>query len=120
MPSSKMCRRSFLLMGSAALAQELSLKLPVTAQPVQVKKGKVNGISFYQTIVDLTDPKTFMTIGLANNASFANTIQKTSGDEEFNKLVARYRASVVANGTFFAKSAQKAVMGNMVAAGRFL
>jgi exopolysaccharide biosynthesis protein len=120
MPSSKICRRSFLFMGGAALAQGLTLALPAIAQPVQVKKGKVNGISFYQTIVDLTDPKTFITIGLANNAAFANTIQKTSGDEEFNQLVARHRAAVVANGTFFAKNAQKTVMGNMVAAGRFL
>ena len=120
MPSSKMCRRSFLLMGGAALAQGLTLALPAKAQPVQIKKGKVNGISFYQTIVDLTDPKTFISIGLANNAAFANTIQKTTGDEEFNKLVARHRAAVIANGTFFAKNAQKTVMGNMVAEGRFL
>ncbi|BAY13514.1 phosphodiester glycosidase family protein [Calothrix sp. NIES-2098] len=120
MPSSKICRRSFLFLGGAALAYGLTLALPVTAQPVQVKKGKVNGISFYQTIIDLTDPNTFMTIGLANNATFANTMQKTSGDEEFNNLVARHRAAVIANGTFFAKNAQKTVMGNMVAEGRFL
>ncbi|MBN3963659.1 phosphodiester glycosidase family protein [Nostoc sp. NMS8] len=120
MPSSKMCRRSFLFLGGAVLAQGLTLALPATAQTVQVKRGKVNGFSFYQTIIDLTDPKTFITIGLANNATLANTNQKTSGDEEFNNLVARHRAAVVANGTFFAKNSQKTVMGNMVAAGRFL
>ncbi|AFY35694.1 phosphodiester glycosidase family protein [Calothrix sp. PCC 7507] len=120
MLSSKMSRRSFLFLGSAALAQGLTLTLPATAQTVQVKKVKVNGISFYQTIIDLTDPKTFITMGLANNANFANTIQKTSGDEEFNRLVARHRAAAIANGTFFAKNAQKTVMGNMVAGGKFL
>ncbi len=120
MPNSKMSRRSFLFLGSAALTQGLTLILPATAQAVQVKKGKVNGISFYQTIIDLTDPKTLITMGLANNANFANTIQKTSGDEEFTNLVARHRAAVIANGTFFAKNAQKTVMGNMVATGRFL
>lgn len=120
MPISKMCRRSFLFLGGATLAQVLTQALPSSAQTVQVKKGKVNGISFYQTIIDLTDPKTFITIGLANNATLANTIQKTSGDEEFNKMVARSRAAVVANGTFFAKNAQKTVMGNMVAGGKFL
>ncbi len=120
MLSSKMSRRSFLFLGSAALVQGLTLTLPATAQTVQVKKGKVNGISFYQTIIDLTDPKTFITMGLANNASFANTIQKTSGDEEFTRLVTRHRAAAIANGTFFAKNAQKTVMGNMVSGGKFL
>ncbi|MBD2295345.1 phosphodiester glycosidase family protein [Anabaena sphaerica FACHB-251] len=120
MPNSQMGRRSFLFLGGATLAQGLTLTLPSTAQTVQVKKGKVNGIPFYQTIVDLTDPNTLMTIALANNANFANTIQKTSGDEEFNQMVARSRAAVVANGTFFAKNAQKTVMGNMVAGGKFL
>ncbi|MGM3307414.1 phosphodiester glycosidase family protein [Anabaena sp. WFMT] len=120
MPISKMGRRSFLFLGGATLAQGLTLALPTTAQTVQVKKSKVNGIPFYQTIVDLTDPNTFITIGLANNAALANTMQKASGDEEFNNMVARSRATVVANGTFFAKNAQKTVMGNMVAGGKFL
>ena len=120
MTMSKISRRSFLFLSGATLAQGLTLTLPSYAQAVQVNKSQINGIPFYQTIVDLTDPKTFITIGLAKNANFANTIQKTSGDEEFNKLVARYRAAVVANGTFFAKNPQKTVMGNMVAGGKFL
>nr|WP_174763982.1 phosphodiester glycosidase family protein [Anabaena sp. UHCC 0253] len=119
-PISKISRRSFLFLSGATLAQGLTLTLPSYAQAVQVKKSRINGIPFYQTIVDLTDPKTLITIGLAKNATFANTIQKTSGDEDFNKLVARYRATVVANGTFFAKNSQKTVMGNMVAAGKFV
>ncbi|MEA5549877.1 phosphodiester glycosidase family protein [Anabaena cylindrica UHCC 0172] len=120
MPISKMGRRSFLFLGGATLAQGLTLTLPATAQTVQVKKSKVNGIPFYQTIVDLTDPNTFMTIGLANNAALANTMQQTSGDQQFSQMVARSRASVVANGTFFSKNAQKTVMGNMVAGGKFV
>ncbi|MDJ0733959.1 MAG: phosphodiester glycosidase family protein [Nostocaceae cyanobacterium] len=117
---SKISRRSFLFLGGAALAKGLAGHLPAAAQTVQVKKVKINGVPCYQTIVDLTNPETFITIGLANNATFANTHKKSSGDEDFSKMVARSRASVVANGTFFAKNAQKTVMGNMVAAGRFL
>ena len=120
MTISKISRRSFLFLGGATLAQGLTLTLPSYAQTVQVNKSQINGIPFYQTIVDLTDPKTFITMGLAKNAAFANTIQKTSGDEEFSKLVARYKAAVVANGTFFAKNPQKTVMGNMVAGGNFV
>lgn len=120
MTITKISRRSFLFLGGATLAQGLSLALPSYAQPVQIGKSQINGIPFYQTTVDLTDPKTFITIGLAKNANFANTIQKTSGDEEFNKLVARYKATVVANGTFFAKNPQKTVMGNMIAGGKVL
>ncbi|MBD2492718.1 phosphodiester glycosidase family protein [Nostoc sp. FACHB-280] len=120
MLNSKICRRSFLFLSGASLVKGLTWELPATAQTVQIKKAKINGISFYQTIIDLTDPQTFITIGLAKNATFANTQQKSSGDEEFNKIVSRYRAAVIANGTFFAKNAQKTVMGNMVAGGRFL
>ena len=88
MTISKISRRSFLFLGGATLAQGLTLTLPSYAQTVQVNKSQINGIPFYQTIVDLTDPKTFITMGLAKNAAFANTIQKTSGDEEFSKFVA--------------------------------
>ena len=90
MTINKISRRSFLFLGGATLAQGLTLTLPSYAQPVQVNKSQINGIPFYQTIVDLTDPKTLMTMGLAKNASFANTIQKTSGDEEFSKLMEYY------------------------------
>jgi exopolysaccharide biosynthesis protein len=121
MQISKISRRSFLFLGGATLAQGLTLALPSYAQSsVEVNQGKINGIPFYRTIVDLTDQKTLITMGLPKNASFANTIQKTNGDEEFNKLVARYQATVIANGTFFAKNPQKTVMGNMVAGGKFL
>jgi exopolysaccharide biosynthesis protein len=90
------------------------------AKPVQLGRKNVAGASFYLTTIDLADPETYITIGLANNATFANTSKVTRGDEPFENMVARYRAAVVANGTFFGKDEQKSVLGNMVAAGKFL
>lgn len=120
MKITKMQRRSFLFLGAASLVKTLTMDLPSQAQPLQITRGQINNIPFYRTIVDLTDPDTYITIGLAKNAEFANTIQKTNGDETFDKLVTRYPATIVANGTFFAKNPQKTVMGNMVAEGKFL
>jgi len=90
------------------------------AKPVQLDRKNVAGASFYLTTIDLADPEIYITIGLANNAAFANTSKVTRGDEPFENMVARYRAAVVANGTFFGKDEQKSVLGNMVAAGKFL
>ena len=90
------------------------------AKPVQLGRKNVAGASFYLTTIDLADPEIYITIGLANNAAFANTSKVTRGDEPFGNMVARYRAAVVANGTFFGKDQQKSVLGNMVAAGKFL
>lgn len=89
-------------------------------QPVKVVQKTVLGIPLYQTIINLTDPENIITIGLANNAPQANTLQKSFGDEAFIKFVQRYPAAVIANGTFFGKDAQKNVMGNMVGGGQFL
>src|SRR4028119_1509201 len=90
------------------------------AKPVQLGRKNVAGASFYLTTIDLADPEIYITIGLANNAALANTSKVTRGDEPFENMVARYRAAVVANGTFFGKDEQKSVLGNMVAAGKFL
>ncbi|MEG4960584.1 MULTISPECIES: phosphodiester glycosidase family protein [unclassified Microcoleus] len=90
------------------------------AKPVQLSSQNVAGASFYLTTIDLADPEIYITIGLANNADFANTSKVTRGDEPFENMVARYRAAIVANGTFFGKDEQKSVLGNMVAAGKFL
>jgi exopolysaccharide biosynthesis protein len=90
------------------------------AKSVQLGRKNVAGASFYLTTIDLADPEIYITIGLANNAAFANTSKATRGDEPFENMVARYRAAVVANGTFFGKDEQKSVLGNMVAAGKFL
>ncbi len=89
-------------------------------KPVEFSNQTVAGASFYLTTIDLTDPEIYITIGLANDAALANNSQVTGGDEPFENMVARYRAAVVANGTFFGKDQQKAVLGNMVAAGKFL
>lgn len=104
-------------------------KLPNTSEanlanqkgkPVQISHKTISGVSFYQTIIDLTDPEIFITVGLANNANIANNHVITNGDEAFKNLVARQQAAIVANGTFFGKDSQKAVLGNMVAAGKFV
>jgi len=88
--------------------------------PVKFEKKTLKGIAFYQTTVYLKDPETFLTIGLANDANQANSATKSSGDEDFKKLVKRHQGAVMINGTFFSKDAQKRVLGNMVAEGRFL
>lgn len=118
--SHKISRRSFLLFGSAALAQGLLGVSPAEAQIVKVIRRIVGGVPLYQTTIDLTDPHTFMTIGLAQDAPIANSSRVSYGDEAFSHMVARARAAVVANGTFFSKDAEKRVMGNLVAEGRFL
>ena len=89
-------------------------------KPVEFSNQTVADASFYLTTIDLTDPEIYITIGLANDAALANNSKVTGGDEPFENMVARYRAAVVANGTFFGKDQQKAVLGNMVAAGKFL
>ncbi|MCZ0904806.1 phosphodiester glycosidase family protein, partial [Microcoleus sp. HI-ES] len=76
------------------------------AKPVEVSRKTVAGASFYLTTIDLADPEIYITIGLANNAAFANTSKVTGGDEPFENMVSRYRAAVVANGTFFGKDEQ--------------
>lgn len=89
-------------------------------RPITLEYKTLKDIAFYQSIIDLTDPENLLTIGLANNATQANSSQSTKGDESFEKMVARSRAALVVNGTFFSIDAQKQVMGNMVAAGKFL
>jgi exopolysaccharide biosynthesis protein len=95
-------------------------KVQKVAKPVQFSKRKLNGVGFYQTTIDLTDPQTFMAVGLANNAQMANTQQLTHGDENFASMLKRYHGAVVVNGTFFAKDDYKCVMGNMRSGGRYL
>ena len=88
----------------------------VMAKPVQViKKAGATVV-----VVDLKDPNTILSIGLPNNATKANTMQETYGDESFSSMVKKAKAAVVMNGTFFAKNSQKTVMGNMVSNGQFV
>ena len=90
------------------------------AKPVQLSIQTLAGASFYLTTIDLTDPEHYITIGLAKNAILANNSKVTAGDEPFENMVARYGAAVVASGTFFDTDEQKSVLGNMVAAGKFM
>ncbi|MBY0550040.1 MAG: phosphodiester glycosidase family protein [Candidatus Obscuribacterales bacterium] len=89
-------------------------------KPVQCGKGKIHGVPFYQTIINLKDPETFLTIGLPNKAEEANSNAVSHGHENFDSLVKRYPGAVVVNGTFFSKDQQERVMGNVVSQGRFL
>ncbi|HEY9719849.1 MAG TPA: phosphodiester glycosidase family protein [Trichormus sp.] len=89
-------------------------------QEVNFGKRKIDGVTLYETVVDLSDPDSFVTIELANNADQANTAEVTHGDETFQSLVKRVRGAVVIDGTFFSKDEQERVMGNMVSRGRFL
>lgn len=89
-------------------------------KPVQFIKKTVLHVPLYETIIDLTDPETYISVGLANNASRANDATQTHGDETFESLVKKVHGSVVMNGTFFSKDDQKRVMGNLVSGGKFL
>lgn len=89
-------------------------------QEVNFGKRKVDGVTLYETVVDLSDPDSFVTIELANNADQANSAAASHGDESFQSLVKRVHGAVVMDGTFFSKDDQERVMGNMVSLGRFL
>lgn len=91
-----------------------------SARPISVIQRKIAGVPLYITIVDLTDPQTFISVGLANQAMQANSARSTRGDEPFIALVRRHQAAITANGTFFSMDAQKRVMGNLVSGGKFL
>lgn len=90
------------------------------ARPISVVKRTIAGVPIRVATIDLTDPKTFISIGLAHQATQANSRRSTRGDEPFEAMVRRHKAALTANGTFFSMDNQKRVMGNMVAGGRFL
>ena len=78
------------------------------------------GVPFHLITVDLKAPETLLTIGLANNAPFANSSRGVYGDEPFTSMVDRAYAAAVINGTFFGKDENKRILGNLVAGGRVL
>lgn len=100
--------------------------VPITRPPVRnsrpltVQRLTLEGVSLYQTRIDLTDPKVFLTIGLPGNAPQANSSRVSYGSEAFEAMVGRHRSAVAANGTFFSMDQQQRVMGNLVSNGRFL
>ncbi|HEY9714718.1 MAG TPA: phosphodiester glycosidase family protein [Chroococcales cyanobacterium] len=89
-------------------------------KPVKFEKRKLKGVPFYQTTIDLADPDTYLSVGLAKDATQANSADFSSGDEAFDSLVKRAHGAVVVNGTFFSKDDQKRVMGNMISGGKIL
>ncbi|WP_244913205.1 phosphodiester glycosidase family protein [Phormidesmis priestleyi] len=92
----------------------------VPARPIAVNERHIAGTAIYVTTIDLTDPKTFVSVELANRATQANSARSTQGDEAFLAIVRRAQAAITANGTFFSTDAQKRVMGNLVSGGKFL
>lgn len=93
---------------------------PGIAHPISTIERSIAGVPIRLATIDLTDPKTFISIGLANQATQANSARSTRGDESFEAMVRRYRAALTASGTFFSMDDQKRVMGNMVAGGHVL
>ena len=93
---------------------------PAPAKPITVLSRTIAGTPLYITTIDLSDPETFISVGLANRATQANSNRSTRGDENFAALVRRHRAAITTSGTFFSMDAQKRVMGNLVSGGQFL
>ncbi|MCU0547726.1 MAG: phosphodiester glycosidase family protein [Leptolyngbya sp. Prado105] len=93
---------------------------PRVARPVTLVERTISGVPIRLVTIALSDPQTFINIGLANEAIQANSARSTRGDEAFESMVKRHRAAITASGTFFSMDGQKRVMGNMVAAGRFV
>ena len=90
------------------------------AQPLKMIARTIVGVPLYLATIDLSDPETFISVGLANQANQANSARSTRGDESFVQFVRRHQAALTMSGTFFSMDAQKRVMGNMVSGGEFL
>ena len=90
------------------------------AHPLKMVARTISGVPLYVATIDLTDPETFISVGLANQANQANSARSTRGDESFVQFVRRHQAALTMSGTFFSMDAQKRVMGNMVSGGEFL
>lgn len=99
-PRFKLSRRSLLLLEGVALTTGWSIAQTVIAQAnasVPIAQRSLQGIAFYQTSVDLTHPQTLVTIGLANNAPQANSIERSYGDAPFPQILRRIQAAVFAH-----------------------
>jgi len=89
--------------------------------PIRCETKQIQGVSLFLTTIQLQDPETFITIGLANNAPMANSRSQGSyGDERFTAMLHRYPAALVTSGTFFGTDVKRWVMGNLLAGGRVL
>lgn len=92
----------------------------IPLRAIRMGHRKVGRIHLYLTIIDLRDPNVLLNIGLAHNATQANSAKSSRGVEPFSRFVARHPSAVMINGTFFSTDAQKRVMGNMIAGGKIL
>lgn len=101
--------------GAVKLPQQFS-----SPRPIVTGQRTIAGEKVYLTTIDLSDPDTFLSLGLAHNAKQANSAQRSKGDEQFIQMVRRHQAAITVSGTFFSMDKQKRVMGNMVSGGRFL
>jgi Phosphodiester glycosidase len=121
--SQRRSRRSFLFLAGAALTSiGFKHKPAIEENPgelIQVKYGVIANVPFYRTSIDLQNSNTLLTVGLANNPILGQR-QSAKGNEPFENMVRRYRASLVVNGAFFGKQAPFPVLGNVVCAGEFI
>lgn len=108
------------LLTDPALTFPSQILRPAPAKPITVLSRTIAGTPLYIITIDLADPETFISVGLANRANQANSNRSTKGDENFAALVRRHRAAITTSGTFFSMDAQKRVMGNLVSGGQFL
>ncbi|MEM9772084.1 MAG: phosphodiester glycosidase family protein [Cyanobacteria bacterium P01_D01_bin.73] len=88
--------------------------------PISFTRRQVGSVRLYHTRIDLHDPTTFITVGLANNAKVANSRAHYGGRERFPGMVKRGRGALTVNGTFFSGDARSRVMGNLIAEGQVL
>ncbi len=97
-----------------------SLVLEEPTSLLSVRDRTLSNVRIKVVEIDLTNPDTLISIGLANGATQANSAQSTRGAESFRSMVRRFRAAITINGTFFSMDNQQRVMGNMVSGGQFL
>ena len=88
--------------------------------PISFTRRQIGAVRFYHARLDLRDPTTFITVGLANNAKVANSRAHYGGREKFPGMVKRSHGALTVNGTFFSGDQRSRVMGNLIAEGRVL
>lgn len=106
--------------GTTPASRLVSIAPEAPAPLLSVRNRTVSNVRIKVVEIDLNNPDTLISVGLANGARQANTARSTRGAESFRSLVRRHRAAITINGTFFSMDSQKRVMGNMVSGGQFL
>ncbi|MEM1426454.1 MAG: phosphodiester glycosidase family protein, partial [Cyanobacteria bacterium P01_H01_bin.130] len=88
--------------------------------PISFTRRQIGAVRFFHARLDLRDPTTFITVGLANNAKVANSRAHYGGREKFPGMVKRSHGALTVNGTFFSGDQRARVMGNLIAEGQVL